>query len=498
MTRGRAARGLRPGVVQRGLPDPRARGGAPGRGPGRAAPLPRGAAPARNGRAGLRGARVQLHAWTAIGSAAGWTAWTSSGLPADAAGRRRRRPSERASTPDVGQSPALPGLHPERVTITDYKSSDVRDPARARERARESLQLQIYAMAYQAETGRLPGCAAARGSSSRGWSGRVEVDEKRLEKARESIRQAAAGIRARRVRGHAGLPGLRLLRLPRHLPGERGQMIDGDRTSRPITFDFGNTLVPFPAGADGGRGSPRRPSGPRGLVGCSVEEFVARLGARSGCGSSPRTCRRAARRTWTSAPRASWHGCAAARPPAGRDALGRRRARPDAPSRARCEAILDAYADAFVAAHAGAARDRADAGAAAASVPLWRSSPTGRWPWRSIASSKPPAGRQHLRPSWSRIGSGRSSPRPRSSRPPPGSWAWRRARRSSTSATTSGADVVGAHGVGWRTAWVRCKPEDSPLPVAPPAPDASPDLTIDSVTGPRGRARPAAAARPAR
>ena len=44
-----------------------------------------------------------------------------------------------------------------------------------------------------------------------------------------------------------------------------------------------------------------------------------------------------------------------------------------------------------------------------------------------------------------------------------------------------GADVVGAHGVGWRAAWVRLKPEDSPLPTAPPAPTARPDLTIDSV-----------------
>jgi FMN phosphatase YigB (HAD superfamily) len=44
-----------------------------------------------------------------------------------------------------------------------------------------------------------------------------------------------------------------------------------------------------------------------------------------------------------------------------------------------------------------------------------------------------------------------------------------------------GADVVGAQAVGWRAAWVRVKPEDSPLPVAPPAPTARPDLTIDSV-----------------
>jgi DNA helicase-2/ATP-dependent DNA helicase PcrA len=92
---------------------------------------------------------------------------------------------------------ALPGFHPERVTITDYKSSDVRDPVRARERARESLQLQIYAMAYQAETGRLPDALQLWFLES-GLVGRVEVDEKRLGKARESIRRAAVGIRARR------------------------------------------------------------------------------------------------------------------------------------------------------------------------------------------------------------------------------------------------------------------------------------------------------------
>jgi DNA helicase II / ATP-dependent DNA helicase PcrA len=94
-------------------------------------------------------------------------------------------------------SPTLPGLHPERVTITDYKSSDVRDPVRAKERARESVQLQIYAMAYQAETGRLPDALQLWFLES-GLVGRVEVEEKRLDKARESIRTAAAGIRARK------------------------------------------------------------------------------------------------------------------------------------------------------------------------------------------------------------------------------------------------------------------------------------------------------------
>jgi DNA helicase-2/ATP-dependent DNA helicase PcrA len=94
-------------------------------------------------------------------------------------------------------TPVLPGFHPERVTITDYKSSDVRDPARAKERARESLQLQIYAMAYQAETGRLPDALQLWFLES-GLVGRVEVDPKRLDRARESIRKAATGIRARR------------------------------------------------------------------------------------------------------------------------------------------------------------------------------------------------------------------------------------------------------------------------------------------------------------
>jgi FMN phosphatase YigB (HAD superfamily) len=44
-----------------------------------------------------------------------------------------------------------------------------------------------------------------------------------------------------------------------------------------------------------------------------------------------------------------------------------------------------------------------------------------------------------------------------------------------------GADIIGAAAVGWRTAWVTVKPEDSTLPVAPPAPEAQPDITIGTV-----------------
>ena len=93
-------------------------------------------------------------------------------------------------------TPTLEMLGREHVTITDYKSSDVRDPARARQRARESLQLQIYAMGYEAMTGRLPDEVALHFLDS-GLIGKVDVDPKRLAKARVKIATAAAGIRAR-------------------------------------------------------------------------------------------------------------------------------------------------------------------------------------------------------------------------------------------------------------------------------------------------------------
>jgi putative hydrolase of the HAD superfamily len=44
-----------------------------------------------------------------------------------------------------------------------------------------------------------------------------------------------------------------------------------------------------------------------------------------------------------------------------------------------------------------------------------------------------------------------------------------------------GADVMGAQRAGWRAAWVRIKPEDSPLPAAAPVSGVVPDLTLDTV-----------------
>ena len=93
-------------------------------------------------------------------------------------------------------APTLEILGPELVTITDYKSSDVRDPAKARQRARDSLQLQIYAMGYEAMTGRLPDAIALHFLES-GLIGKVDVDPRRLGRARDKIAEAAAGMRAR-------------------------------------------------------------------------------------------------------------------------------------------------------------------------------------------------------------------------------------------------------------------------------------------------------------
>ncbi len=110
-------------------------------------------------------------------------------------GSRPASPGDERPSADV-ISPTLGILGPERVTITDYKSSDVRDPAKARQRARDSLQLQIYAMGYEAMTGRLPDAIALHFLES-GLIGKVDVDPKRLAKARDRITTAAAGMRAR-------------------------------------------------------------------------------------------------------------------------------------------------------------------------------------------------------------------------------------------------------------------------------------------------------------
>ncbi len=91
-----------------------------------------------------------------------------------------------------------------RVVITDYKSSDVRDPATAQRRARESLQLAIYALAWEAQHGRLPDQLALHFLES-GLVGRSEPGERRLERAQEKVAIAAEGIRAGRFMATPGM-----------------------------------------------------------------------------------------------------------------------------------------------------------------------------------------------------------------------------------------------------------------------------------------------------
>jgi DNA helicase-2/ATP-dependent DNA helicase PcrA len=110
-------------------------------------------------------------------------------------GRWDRVDVETPSGPAPGVGPGT-ALAP-RVTITDYKSSDVRDPARAKARARESLQLAIYAMGWEAREGRLPDALQLHFLES-GMTGTVTPDPKRLEAARDGIRRTAAGLRAGR------------------------------------------------------------------------------------------------------------------------------------------------------------------------------------------------------------------------------------------------------------------------------------------------------------
>ena len=63
---------------------------------------------------------------------------------------------------------------------------------KADERARESLQLQVYALAWEAETGELPRSMELHFLDS-GVVGRVLPDAKRLDRARRILAQAADG-----------------------------------------------------------------------------------------------------------------------------------------------------------------------------------------------------------------------------------------------------------------------------------------------------------------
>jgi DNA helicase-2/ATP-dependent DNA helicase PcrA len=86
---------------------------------------------------------------------------------------------------------------PGGLVVIDYKSSDVIDQRKADQRARESLQLRIYALAQREMIGALPAAVELRFLES-GLVGRHRPTADDLAGARQAIEGAAAGIRARR------------------------------------------------------------------------------------------------------------------------------------------------------------------------------------------------------------------------------------------------------------------------------------------------------------
>lgn len=91
------------------------------------------------------------------------------------------------------------------VIITDYKTGDTHDPARARQRARSSLQLQLYALAWEAEHGVQP--AAVELHFLEGdVVGQVTPTAKQLDRTREKVATAAAGIRSGDFEATPGFP----------------------------------------------------------------------------------------------------------------------------------------------------------------------------------------------------------------------------------------------------------------------------------------------------
>jgi DNA helicase-2/ATP-dependent DNA helicase PcrA len=83
-----------------------------------------------------------------------------------------------------------------RVAIIDYKSSAVRDQKEADRKAKESLQLAIYALAYAEMHGRVPDAVELRFLES-GLVGSARKSEGDLTETRTTIGEVARGIRAR-------------------------------------------------------------------------------------------------------------------------------------------------------------------------------------------------------------------------------------------------------------------------------------------------------------
>ena len=87
-------------------------------------------------------------------------------------------------------------VRPEGPVIVDFKSSGVDDPKKAMQRAKDSLQLKVYSLAWQETSSKRPAAVELHFIES-GLVGRAAVDDAAIAKAEAAIDTAAAGIRAR-------------------------------------------------------------------------------------------------------------------------------------------------------------------------------------------------------------------------------------------------------------------------------------------------------------
>jgi HAD superfamily hydrolase (TIGR01549 family) len=263
------------------------------------------------------------------------------------------------------------------------------------------------------------------------------------------------------------------LRLPRHLPFERRALIDGLLA---VTFDFGNTLVPFPA-ASMSEVVRLTAETAAGIVGCRPEEFV---------------------RVWAEERQRQLDENV----PEGRDAdmdvrvvrvIARLRGVPspgpdrweDASIAAACEpgelsAILNAYARAFV---AKTPVPRGIEPMLARLAGRYRLAVLSNWPLAiAVERYLDAAGwSPHLTATVISHRVGAIKPRPLIFEAAARALGVESGPAILHVGDDPGADIVGAHAVGWRAAWVRIKPEVSPLPFAVPTANSQPDLIVDNV-----------------
>ena len=153
-------------------------------------------------------------------------------------GRRPRRPrssgrlrSDSAATRSVAASTAST-RHADGAVITDYKSSDVSDQKRADAKARDSLQLQVYALAHKAQTGGLPQRVQLHFVESGVVGSASPVTRSASNKARDKLPTRPKRSAARKLRAQAVGHRLRLLPVPDDLQRER-RVISVPEQSRP-------------------------------------------------------------------------------------------------------------------------------------------------------------------------------------------------------------------------------------------------------------------------